>query len=391
MSRATTGGQAAPKRKTVLVVDDVPENLAMAVSLLSSVYRVRVATGGQQALDAVARTRPDLILLDVGMPRMSGYEVCKRLKADWDLRDIPVIFLTARSDEADEQHGFDLGAVDYIAKPFSPPIVLARIRAQIALKEARESLERRIVEEKRRFEIALSQQIELNDLKAMFLAMATQEFRSTLAAILSSEELLAFHGDRLAPGDRESTLAGIEDAARRMLDMLDDAARPGGGNRALLRFNPAPTDLFALCRQMREEALAGCRPPKGVPLPEIRIDLAVPQAPVVLDDKLLRHILGNLLSNALKYTLNGSMVRLSVEQEPNCIVFEVADQGIGIPAEDLPQLFGDFHRGSNVDAIPGTGLGLAIVKRAVETHGGDIEVRSTLGRGTTFSVRIPLG
>lgn len=390
MNDDVASGSNPNRRKTILVVDDVPENLAMAVALLSTTYRVRVATGGSQALEVAGKARPDLILLDVGMPAMNGYEVCGLLKEDPDLCEIPVIFLTARSDEADEQLGFDLGAVDYIAKPFSPPIMLARIRAQLSLKEARDTLAQRVVEEKRRFEIALTQQIELNDLKAVFLAMATHEFRTPLTAILSSEELLRVYGDRLDSAGREATLASIEDSARRMLVMLDDAQHIGRGNRALLRFRPSALDPASLCRQLRDEALVA-HPPQGAPWPEIRLDLALASAAVTLDERLLRHILGNLLSNALKYSPSGAAVRLSAREEGDSLVFEVADQGIGIPPEDLPHLFGDFHRGSNVDAIPGTGLGLAIVKRAVETHGGDIDVRSDVGQGTLFRVRIPVG
>ncbi len=117
-----------PDREVILVVDDTPDNLELMSELLMDRYRVKVAGSGAKALRiAAGNMRPDLILLDVMMPEMDGYEVCARLKADAATRDIPVIFLTARSEMADEQKGFDLGAVDYITKPISPPIVLARV------------------------------------------------------------------------------------------------------------------------------------------------------------------------------------------------------------------------------------------------------------------------
>src|SRR6218665_3105637 len=119
-----------PEQALVLVVDDTPENLELMSELLLPTYRVKVASSGLKALRiAISSPPPDLILLDIMMPLMDGYDVCKRLKADPQTRDIPVIFLTAKTELADEQNGFDLGAVDYITKPISPPLVLARVKA----------------------------------------------------------------------------------------------------------------------------------------------------------------------------------------------------------------------------------------------------------------------
>ncbi|VXC50777.1 putative enzyme [Pseudomonas sp. 8AS] len=130
-----------PDQPLVLVVDDTPENLQLMSELLLGRYRVKVASSGAKALRiAAGSSRPDLILLDIMMPEMDGHEVCRRLKADPATADIPVVFLTARSESADEQQGFDLGAVDYITKPISPPIVLARVQAQLQLKASNDFL-----------------------------------------------------------------------------------------------------------------------------------------------------------------------------------------------------------------------------------------------------------
>ena len=129
---------------TVLAVDDTPDNLSLLSGLLKDFYRVKVANNGEKALKiAAADNPPDLILLDIMMPEMDGYEVCTRLKANEKTRDIPVIFLTAKVEVADETHGLDLGAVDYITKPISPPIVLARVRNHLELKAARDFLKDR--------------------------------------------------------------------------------------------------------------------------------------------------------------------------------------------------------------------------------------------------------
>ncbi len=128
---------AGPDRKLVLIVDDTPTNVAVVSGVLKDSFRTKVATNGEKALAiATAAEKPDLILLDVMMPGMDGYEVCRRLKDNAATRDIPIIFLTAKTEEVDEEKGFDVGAVDYIHKPFSGPIVLARVRTQLALQEA---------------------------------------------------------------------------------------------------------------------------------------------------------------------------------------------------------------------------------------------------------------
>ena len=130
-------------RNVILLVDDAPENIQVAHAILKDSYKTRIATSGAKALElAHVEPRPDLILLDINMPGMDGYEVCTRLKADPLTRDIPVIFLTARTEAEDETRGFETGAVDYIHKPFSPPVVLARVQTQLNLRDAREQLAR---------------------------------------------------------------------------------------------------------------------------------------------------------------------------------------------------------------------------------------------------------
>src|SRR5215472_19264163 len=131
------------EKKTILLVDDAPANIQIAREILKDIYKTRIATSGAKALELVkVAPAPDLILLDVNMPEMDGYEVCTRLKADPVTHDIPVIFLTAMTEVRDETKGFDVGAVDYIHKPFSPPVVLARVQTHLNLRDTREQLAR---------------------------------------------------------------------------------------------------------------------------------------------------------------------------------------------------------------------------------------------------------
>jgi PAS domain S-box-containing protein len=233
---------------------------------------------------------------------------------------------------------------------------------------------------------ALEQQKALNDLRTRFVAMTSHEFRTPLAAILSAEEVLRHYGDRLPQTERIETLDSIAAGVQRMSRMMDRVLLLGRADAGMLDFVPAQVDLPALCRRLVEEA--------RTQHPESRCQLVARWGPGVgkgsFDEKLLRHIFGNLLSNALKYSPGGGDVSFQVQREGDEMLFEVTDHGIGIPPDEIAHLFESFHRASNVGAIQGTGLGLAIVKNAVEMHRGRIEVASELGRGTRFTVRLPL-
>ena len=377
-------------RQTVMVVDDTPANLVLMNDLLQEQYTVKVASSGARALKiANGDKAPDLILLDIMMPDMDGYEVCRQLKANPRTSGIPIIFLTARTEERDEQLGLELGAVDYITKPIGPAIVLARVQTHLSLKRARDSLEQRNIEDKLRFELAMAQQMELNNLKSTFLSMTTHEFRTPLTSILSAQVLLRHYNARLSTKERDDALQNIDLAVHRMVTMLDQVLTIGRADANLLEFRPQSIDLAVLCQRLREEALAGQTAPGAEPDARLALTLDFADTVVRADEKLLRHILGNLLSNAIKYTPSAATAHLSVTRASGDLVFVVQDHGIGIPSEDLPRLFGNFHRASNVGSIPGTGLGLTIVKRAVESHGGSIAVHSEVGVGTRFTIRIP--
>lgn len=232
---------------------------------------------------------------------------------------------------------------------------------------------------------ALEQQKALNELRSRFVAMTSHEFRTPLAAILSAEELLRHYGDRLPPAERIEVLDGIAAGVQRMSRMMDRVLLLGKADAGMLEFAPERIELVPLCRQFVDEARAQQPDSRSEVVTEFGDGLGVG----AYDEKLLRHIFSNLLSNALKYSPGGGRVGFKVRRESDATIFEVADQGIGIPPDEVPHLFESFHRASNVGAIQGTGLGLAIVKNAVEMHGGVMEVKSRLGEGTTFTVWIP--
>jgi PAS domain S-box-containing protein len=231
---------------------------------------------------------------------------------------------------------------------------------------------------------ALEREKELSELKSRFVAMTSHEFRTPLATILSSTELLEHYHDRLPQEEKAELMQSIKDSVDRMTRMLDDVLLIGKSEAGKLEFEPSTLDLNAFCESLVGEFMLN-RPP-GIEL-HASVGLC---GSVYMDQKLLRHILGNLISNAIKYSPQGGKVEFEADCMDGQVRFRVSDQGIGIPAEDLPGLFETFRRARNVGNISGTGLGLAIVKKSVELHGGRIEVDSQLGKGTTFLVTIPL-
>jgi len=236
---------------------------------------------------------------------------------------------------------------------------------------------------------ALEQQRQVNELLARFVSMTSHEFRTPLAAIFSSAQLLRRYGTRLREPEKEELYCSIEAGVKRMTEMLDNVLEFGRAQTGRLEFSPRTIDLRALCEDIVAEQHRA-QHAAGVVRPAIEIDWRLGGRTARVDEKLVRRILGNLLSNAVKYSPASGRVRLEVCRTEASLRLSVDDQGIGIPAEDLPRLFGTFYRARNVGAIAGTGLGLAIVKRAVECHGGLIEVASTPGRGACFSVALPL-
>ncbi|MEZ0246238.1 MAG: PAS domain S-box protein [Methylophilaceae bacterium] len=231
---------------------------------------------------------------------------------------------------------------------------------------------------------ALEKEKELSELKSRFVAMTSHEFRTPLATILSSTELLEHYHDRLPQEEKVELMHSIKDSVERMTRMLDDVLLIGKSEAGKLEFNPGLMDLNAFCESLAGEFMLNR--PAGIDL-QARVGLC---GTVCMDQKLLRHILGNLISNAIKYSPQGGKVEFEAHCDPGQVRFRVSDQGIGIPVEDIPGLFETFRRARNVGNISGTGLGLAIVKKSVELHGGQIEVDSAVGRGTTFTISIPL-
>jgi signal transduction histidine kinase len=245
------------------------------------------------------------------------------------------------------------------------------------------------IDDRKRAEVellaAVQREKELSEMKSKFVSTASHEFRTPLATMLSSAELLEHYSESLSPTEKANLLQTIQSGAKRMSEMIDDVLALGRAESGVLKLTLGPTNLRELCASVVSEFRIAQGKEHVITLDD-RFD----RVEATMDERLLRHILNNLLSNAVKYSPPGSEVTLSLARREEQAVIEVQDRGIGIPLEDQPRMFESFHRASNVENRPGTGLGLAIVKKSVELHGGEISLSSAVGSGTRFTVMLPL-
>jgi PAS domain S-box-containing protein len=239
---------------------------------------------------------------------------------------------------------------------------------------------------------ALEKEKELSELRASFVSIVSHEFRTPLTTIQSSAELLDRYSDRLSQEKKQNHFIRIQSAVRRMTQLLDDVLTIGKAEAGKLQFNPKPMDLIDFCREIVEsmQSFGTYQHTNASHQHTLTFMTHGDCTDAQMDENLLEHILTNLLSNAIKYSPDGGTVQFDLICNQSSAVFRIQDTGIGIPIQDLENLFDSFGRASNVGTIQGTGLGLAIVKRCVDLHGGNIAVETTLGAGTTFTVTLPL-
>ncbi len=239
--------------------------------------------------------------------------------------------------------------------------------------------------EKERITIALQKERELRDLKNRFLSMMSHELRTPLASIRLSHDMLKQYGDRATDEDKAQFLDNINVQVDQLNEMVGDVMTLSKSERSEQGFDPERTDLITYCRDIVE----------GFQLHHSfthNLQFECPDNVIIaeFDKKLMRRALTNLIGNAIKYSPEGGVVMLKIWRDGSVVYLQVIDSGIGIPDEDVDYLFDAFHRASNVGGLPGTGLGLAIAKQAVDLHDGEISFTTIAGKGTTFTIQLPI-
>ena len=349
---------AAPK---VLVVDDNPDNVELLTKRLKALgYRTAEAYDGEQALVKVAEEDPDLVILDVMMPKLDGFEVCRRLKTDEKTRVVPIIMLTAKREVPDKIKGLDTGADDYVTKPFNPQELMARVRSLLSLRTYQE---KRVTEEK------------LGALGQMAEGVA-HEVRNPMVTIGGFARRIR---DRLPEDDplREYAEHIIKEVER-LETMVEEIVR----FKALMISPYEPVDLRAAV----DHVLEG----RGRQFQELGITVKRKYAadlPVIQGDRSnLELALDNTVENALEAMAAGGVLTVCLAAERGKVRVEVTDTGQGIAKSDLPNVFDPFY----TSKMAGAGMGLTMVHRIVTRHGGDVEIASEPGKGATVTLRLPV-
>lgn len=360
----------------ILIVDDTPLNLRLLSSILEiEGYSVVSASSGPEALAILPEASPDVVLLDVMMPGMDGFEVCRRLKAGV-ASYLPVVMVTALQETEDRVRALEVGADDFLTKPVDEVEVLARVKTLVHAKRGRDDLERAYK--------ALQRSEGLRDSLSQ---MLVHDLRTPLTAMIASLDImLRSYSDSLDDIQRE-LLEVCMSSCRRMVDQVSellDIGKIESGAMVLNRQSVTPQEVIEQALQMLK-SLVRDRQNKIV------VHTTPDEPPLFADTDLLRRVLINIIGNSLKFTPSGTRLDITVRYEDSKHLFSVKDQGPGISVEDQERIFdkwgqaearGEGHKISS-------GLGLTFCRLAVEAHGGKIWVESELGQGSTFSFTIP--
>jgi len=357
------------KGAKVLAVDDDPINLSVLFNYLSEMgLTVVTAQDGESALEQIEYERPDIILLDILMPDMDGFEICRHLKANPATSDIPVIFMTALIDVGDVIKGFEIGAVDYITKPFHQKELLARITTHITLQCQRTELS------------------ELNTTKNKFFSLVAHDMKEILSTLVSLSNFLAMS----LPGNEDNNLPRaakmLESSVQNAIKLLENLLNWAKVQNGTMEFHPEITDLQKIVLENVVLLRGSAR--------EKQIDLShtiTADTLVYTDPDTTSMVLRNLISNALWFTGTGGTVKVSATISDRFVEVAVSDTGIGISKEDIPKLFriDRKFRKNGTAGEHGTGLGLILCKDLIEMNGGKIWVESQVEQGTTFAFTLP--
>jgi two-component system sensor histidine kinase/response regulator len=383
-------------RQKILIVDDNPKNRAICEEIFEEDFDLIHAEDGTAALQLIRERHPDVVLLDVMMPGINGYEVCQRMKTDAETGHIPVIIVSAKGQTDEIIEGFDSRADDYIVKPFVNSELRARVRATLRLKQAQDELQaanRKLHEHTRKLEEANERLKELDRIKAGFTAMLVHDLRSPLSVVQVTLQML--ESDSLVAQSEYKTLIRESLAScNDLFELTSDLMEIFRSESTTMVLSLSRMSLQRLVEEPFRQAtvLASKK--------DISLDLRLPDEPLVVraDSYKLQRALTNLLSNAVKFTPRGGTIGLHVTPPQSLsgvdaseVLIDVIDSGDGIPPHDLPFIFDPYYQANTQNSGMGSGLGLAIVKRIVAAHGGEVSVKSKLGQGSRFSIRLPLG
>ena len=357
---------------TLLIVDDFPANLSILFSYLRGFgFHVNIAESGEDALEEILYSKPDIILLDVMMPGIDGYETCRRLKANQETCDIPVIFMTALSDTIDKLKGFKMGAVDYITKPVQQEELLARVTTHLTLSRLQKTLE------KQRLEL----QQQNNELEA-FAHTVAHDLKNPFSSIFSLCDILQENLIHVPNKEDLEIIGAIQQLSHKSINIIDSLLLLASARNQEVKMEPIST-MGNIINQVRERLAPMIKEYQG----EIMTSTTWPTTALGYPSW-IEEVWMNYISNGLKYGGKSPHLELGATAENGYFRFWIRDNGQGLTEEEQSHLFIPFSRIGQV-GIEGHGLGLSIVQRIIEKCGGQVGVESQVGQGSTFYFTLP--
>jgi len=365
------------KKYQVLIVDDIAENLKILSNVLfEQDLEISFAINGMQALETVSISPPDLILLDISMPEMDGYEVCKRLKADAKTKQIPVIFLTARTNSEDIIRGFEVGGVDYITKPYNHTELISRVFTHLELKTSRDIIAQQVDELK-----------QLNSAKDTFLSIMAHDLKNPFNTVMGFSELLLKNEDKLPKEKIRKYYSYIYNSARSGFTLLENLLQWARMQTGSLQVIPVSIDIEEIIKKVLEFILPTAAQ-KNIHISPISVEKNMP---VFFDKEMVHTVLRNLLSNAVKFSHEGGEITIGIDNTDIKTIVSVTDKGVGISETNRAKIFTINQQLSTEGTASerGTGLGLILCKEFVEKNGGELWFESEQGKGSTFYFSMP--
>lgn len=359
------------KKPLILIVDDIEANVQLLATMLSSNgFDIGVAYSGIEALDSVSAYKPDLILLDIMMPEMDGFEVARTLKSNNLTKEIPIIFLTSKADINDITKGFEFGANDYITKPFQSKELLARVHTHLKLKFLMEEL------------------VLMNNIRNKFFSIISHDLKNPFSGIIGLAELLAQDAHKLSVEEVKHTGEVLHKSAKVLYELLENLLEWSRSQLGTIEFQQHPLDL----KEYIEKAISIYQLKADLKGITIRSFINTEEK-IFADNYMFNTILRNLIGNAIKFTHSNGIILVGATtcEDSSFVRIFVRDSGIGIPKENLSKVFNldtkYVRMGTNNEI--GTGLGLILTKELIEKHNGTIWVESEEDKGSTFYFTMP--
>jgi len=384
---APVASATEPASGTILVVDDDQRNVRLMESILrGSGYRVLKAYNGEEALHVVESNPPDLLLLDVMMPKMSGFELCQALKRRYETRLLPVIMVTALNALEDKVQALEYGADDFLSKPINKVELLAKVRSVLRVKALQDEVELK----RREIEAANQELIRMQGFKESMMQMVVHDLKNPLASIMGNVQLIQMQGaEAMSPTRLKELLQRTQESTRQLMRMILNILQIGKLEERKLTLKLEPVALRDVIQENVDE-MVGLSARDNIRLENrVQADLPPPKA----DRELLGRVIANLLSNAFKHTPGGGQVVIDAQQEGDAVTIRVSDTGEGIPEELQPRIFDKFVAGDSDTSkrmLYDSGLGLTFCRLTIECHGGTIWLKSRPGQGTTVFLSLPL-